>query len=66
MPVIKKYTHLFFDLDNTLWDFESNSIIAMEDAFNKFIFSDTKIDFDLFKNILFTIVCCGKPIVQSR
>ena len=48
MPVIKKYTHLFFDLDNTLWDFESNSIIAMEDAFNKFIFPNTKIDFDLF------------------
>ena len=25
----KKYTHLFFDLDNTLWDFTSNSYQAL-------------------------------------
>ncbi len=30
----KKYTHLFFDLDNTLWDFEKNSKKAMEETFN--------------------------------
>ena len=29
----KKYTHLFFDLDNTLWDFEKNSKKAMQEAF---------------------------------
>lgn len=28
-----KYTHLFFDLDHTLWDFEKNSEEAMQDAF---------------------------------
>lgn len=27
-----KYTHLFFDLDNTLWDFESNSYQALYSA----------------------------------
>lgn len=30
----KKYTHLFFDLDNTLWDFASNSRHAMKDTFD--------------------------------
>ncbi|WP_167619774.1 YjjG family noncanonical pyrimidine nucleotidase [Maribellus sediminis] len=29
----KKYTHLFFDLDNTLWDFKSNSKLAMLSTF---------------------------------
>ena len=28
-----KYTHIFFDLDHTLWDFEKNSEEAMKDAF---------------------------------
>lgn|GEM_PF-44011 len=30
-----KYTHLFFDLDNTLWDFESNSYHALYSALDK-------------------------------
>lgn len=32
----KKYTHIFFDLDNTLWDFGSNSRKAMYAAFLHF------------------------------
>ena len=32
----KKYTHIFFDLDNTLWDFETNSRSAMLETFNSF------------------------------
>ena len=28
----KKYTHLFFDLDNTIWDFNSNSYDALKNA----------------------------------
>ena len=28
-----KYRHLFFDLDHTLWDFETNSRQTMEDVF---------------------------------
>ena len=31
----KKYTHLFFDLDNTIWDFDSNSFDALYVALNK-------------------------------
>ncbi|MCF8361241.1 MAG: YjjG family noncanonical pyrimidine nucleotidase [Prolixibacteraceae bacterium] len=30
-----KYRHLFFDLDNTLYDFEANSFLAMKNAFEK-------------------------------
>lgn len=33
----KKYTHLFFDLDNTLWDFKANSYLALESAYKKYI-----------------------------
>jgi putative hydrolase of the HAD superfamily len=29
----KKYKHLFFDLDRTLWDFEANSLITLEEIF---------------------------------
>jgi len=31
---MKKYKHIFFDLDRTLWDFESNSIITLEEIYN--------------------------------
>ena len=31
----KKYTHLFFDLDNTIWDFDSNSFTALQEASRK-------------------------------
>ena len=27
---MRKYDHLFFDLDNTLWDFSANSRLAMK------------------------------------
>lgn len=30
---MKKYRHIFFDLDRTLWDFESNSVLALEEIF---------------------------------
>lgn len=31
----RKYTHLFFDLDNTIWDFDSNSFDALHEALKK-------------------------------
>jgi putative hydrolase of the HAD superfamily len=31
-----KYTHLFFDLDRTLWDFEKNSKEALTEMYNHF------------------------------
>lgn len=48
MPMMnKKYTHVFFDLDNTLWDFERNSKEAMFETFNHYQLDKT-IGFDLF------------------
>lgn len=32
----KKYKHIFFDLDMTLWDFEKNAFEAYEEIFEKF------------------------------
>ncbi len=49
----KKYRHLFFDLDRTLWDFESNSIITLNIIFEKQglhkIFPDFKIFVEHYK-----------------
>ena len=44
----KKYTHIFFDLDNTLWDFEENSYHALHAAFNHFEIQKQEIDFNQF------------------
>lgn len=44
----KKYTHIFFDLDNTLWDFNTNSRYAMESAFNILNLEKKGIDFSVF------------------
>jgi len=35
-----KYTHIFFDLDRTLWDFRKNSAETLLDIIDKFSFSD--------------------------
>lgn len=47
MKMNKKYTHIFFDLDNTLWDFETNSQKAMFETFYHYQL-EKKIDFNLF------------------
>jgi putative hydrolase of the HAD superfamily len=31
-----KYKHLFFDLDHTLWDFETNSMVTLKNIFKEF------------------------------
>jgi len=33
---MQKYNHLFFDLDHTLWDFDTNAKNALTDIFNEF------------------------------
>src|SRR5437868_6888407 len=41
--------HLFFDLDDTLWDFEKNSQLVLKDLFVEFSLSDKlRTDFDSF------------------
>ena len=43
------YRHLFFDLDHTLWDFESNSHAALTDIFHKLNLANAGVnDFELF------------------
>lgn len=44
----KKYTHIFFDLDNTLWNFEKNSEFAMRSTFEYFMPDSPKSDFNQF------------------
>ena len=45
---MKTYKHIFFDLDRTLWDFESNSHDALFDIVNKYQLADLVEKFDLF------------------
>lgn len=53
-PAGKRYTHLFFDLDHTLWDFEANSRMTLLDLFTEMRLDERGVhDFDLFhKNYL--------------
>jgi YjjG family noncanonical pyrimidine nucleotidase len=47
----KKYTHLFFDLDNTIWDFNSNSFDALYVALDKLHLLEKIDSFDIFFRI---------------
>lgn len=47
----KKYTHLFFDLDNTIWDFNSNSYDALYVALDKLQLLDLIGSYDAFFKI---------------
>lgn len=49
-----RYTHLFFDLDHTLWDYDANSRLTLEELYIHFSLEQRGIhDFDLFhKNFL--------------
>jgi putative hydrolase of the HAD superfamily len=51
---MKQYKHLFFDLDHTLWDFEANSRLTLEELYRNMDLGSRGInDFDLFhKNYL--------------
>ncbi len=48
---MKNYKHIFFDLDRTLWDFESNSVEALRDITNKHNLTKVISDFDSFIDI---------------
>ncbi|WP_282035669.1 YjjG family noncanonical pyrimidine nucleotidase [Saccharicrinis aurantiacus] len=43
----QKYKHLFFDLDHTLWDFETNSLHTLEQLFEKYHLGN---NFESFKH----------------
>lgn len=45
----KKYKHIFFDLDHTLWDFDSNSKLTFKQLFEEYDLTERGIDdFDEF------------------
>lgn len=48
---LKNYKHLFFDLDNTLWDFRANSSAAFSDVFEKLGLSIRINDFGRFLEV---------------
>jgi putative hydrolase of the HAD superfamily len=48
---LKTYKHLFFDLDNTLWDFKANARDAFYDVFARLGLLDRIDDFDRFLQI---------------
>lgn len=43
-----KYKHIFFDLDRTLWDFESNSLITLKELFDTYLAGNGIEKFDCF------------------
>jgi putative hydrolase of the HAD superfamily len=46
------YKHLFFDLDHTLWDFDTNSREALQDIYYSLSLADAGVyDFDLFHKL---------------
>jgi putative hydrolase of the HAD superfamily len=47
-----RYQHLFFDLDHTLWDFDTNSREALMDIYHSLNLADAGVyDFDLFHKL---------------
>ncbi len=46
---MKKYSDVFFDLDNTLWDFDRNSAEVLEELFHKYNLLDLGVpSFEIF------------------
>lgn len=45
---MQKYDHLFFDLDHTLWDFDTNARFAMRETVSEFKLDDQIENFELF------------------
>lgn len=53
---MKKYKHIFFDLDRTIWDFDKNSIEVLKDIFSKYNLAEKGIpNFDEFYSVYYEI-----------
>ena len=46
-----KYDHLFFDLDHTLWDFDSNAKDSLQELYTFFNLRGRAIEFDTFYQV---------------
>lgn len=50
---MEKYTHLLFDIDHTLWDFNTNCRLTLQDLFTEHKLADFNINFeDFYQNYL--------------
>lgn len=49
---MKKYRHLFFDLDHTLWDFDSNARITLQNIYGKFNLDKVALFDDFYQKYL--------------
>ncbi|MCW0510360.1 HAD family hydrolase, partial [Riemerella anatipestifer] len=51
-----KIRHIFFDLDNTLWDHRKNARLTLQKLFNKYLIEDKiGVDFETFHEVYHTI-----------
>jgi putative hydrolase of the HAD superfamily len=48
---MKKYTHLFFDLDRTLWDFDANALETFQELFKEYRIERYSGTFDKFYSV---------------
>jgi putative hydrolase of the HAD superfamily len=48
---MKKYKHLFFDIDRTLWDYKTNVREVLQDIYNKYNLQGYSIGFENFLNV---------------
>ena len=46
-----KYKHLLFDLDHTLWDFQTNSLLTLRELFDELKLNEYFGDFDTFYSL---------------
>ena len=44
----KKYRYVFFDLDDTLWNFHENAKLSLQDIFNEWKLNQYFDDFETF------------------
>lgn len=52
MNLRKRIKFIYFDLDNTLWDFKRNTLIALQRVYNERILKNNiKIDFNQFEEV---------------
>lgn len=52
---MKSYTHIFFDLDETLWDFRKNSNQALTDLFDEYELEGKGVHLPDFLNMFHTV-----------
>jgi len=69
---MQKYKHIYFDLDHTLWDFETNSAHTLEELFSKYHLNEYFENFtqfieryEAYNNELWTLYREGKITKDS-